>query len=112
MKISNIKIDLFHFSKTDFDKQVEKITKKRITESRINEDEDDKDTEPLDDDLNADKDESDEIDSIAAYTGYITEVISAFMIHSNPSVDFDQVIPKINNVAKTIIQVTKQLYKV
>lgn len=59
-------------------------------------------------------DESDEKkisdpETIQAYSMYITEVISAFVFDSNPSVNIETILPAIKESAAKVIKITKKL---
>lgn len=51
-------------------------------------------------------------ETIHAYTMYITEVISAFVFDSNPSVNIEKILPAIKESAKKVIKITKHLIEV
>lgn len=51
-------------------------------------------------------------ESIQAYSMYITEVISAFVFDSNPSVNMELFLPSIKDSAAKVIRITKHLIEV
>ena len=99
------------FSKTDFDKKVEKITRKSLIDSDVfdvfvgreefSETEDDGSGE-----------EELEGDAVSAYTSYVTEVLSAFVFYANPTVNLEQALPKIKESARLTVKMSKYFFKV
>lgn len=51
-------------------------------------------------------------ETIQAYSMYITEVISAFVFDSNPSVNMETILPAIKDSAAKVIRITKHLIEV
>lgn len=50
--------------------------------------------------------------TVQAYKQYITEVITAFVFRSSPSVNLENVLPAIEDAAASVIKTTKYLIKV
>lgn len=51
-------------------------------------------------------------DTVQTYTSYVTEVMSAIVFYADPSINLDQMLPKIKEAARTAVKITKYLYKV
>lgn len=51
-------------------------------------------------------------ETVQAYSMYITEVISAFVFDSNPTVNMETILPAIKDSATKVIKITKRLIEV
>lgn len=51
-------------------------------------------------------------ETIGAYTGYMTEVMSAFVFYSDPEANLELVLPAIKEAATKIVKTTKFLLEV
>lgn len=51
-------------------------------------------------------------ETIQAYSMYITEVISAFVFDSNPSVNMEKILPSVKESATKVIKIARQLIEV
>lgn len=96
-------------SKTDYEKKLLNLRRKRLAEVEI------EDFVTADD--SSDESENDEKNvkdpqTIQAYSMYITEVISAFVFDSNPSVDMQKMLPNIKESASKVVKITKRLIEV
>lgn len=94
-------------SKIPYDKKLSDLIRKRVNafeEDFVNADSDIDDSSAGKTDTNA--------DTVQAYSQYIIEVISAFVFHSNPSVNLDAVLPAVKESAASVIRTTKYLMKV
>lgn len=95
------------FSKTEYERKLQKLLKKRISEQERS------DFVELDDDGEESVEKiSKDSETINAYTMYITEVMSAFIFYSDPSTNLDKILPNVKESAAKIIKITKYLIEV
>lgn len=92
-------------SKTDYDLKVHKLIRRSLIESSAF---DDFDYDGLDDTKEMDLDS----DTVQTYTNYVAEVMSAVVFYADPTINLDQMLPKIKDAARIAVKVTKYLYKV
>lgn len=95
---------LFDFSKTEYERKLLRLLRQRISSYEFV-----KYAEESDDDIETDGKED---DTVNAYAMYMTEVMSAFVFATNPSVNLETVLPTIKNSAAKIIKTTKFLIEV
>lgn len=95
-------------SKTEYEKKLLNLRRKRISELLTD---DFVKAEDTTDDESDEKKMSDP-ETIRAYSMYITEVISAFIFDSNPTVNMNTILPAIKESAAKVIRVTKYLIEV
>lgn len=51
-------------------------------------------------------------ETVHEYTNYVIEVMSAIVFYADPTLNLDQILPKIKTAAQTTVKITKYLYKV
>lgn len=95
-------------SKTEYEKKLLNLRRKRISELVIDDFVTADDTA---DDESGEKRISDP-ETIQAYSMYITEVISAFVFDSSPSANMEKILPAIKESAAKVIKITKHLIEV
>lgn len=96
------------FSKTDFEKRLKRLQKKRIKD--FDEFVGHKNLENTVNEIDDDNDDDDDI--VGAYKSYMTEVMSAFVFFANPNANLEVILPLIKQSTNKIIKTTKFLIEV